>query len=728
MLHCCRQSVITCGVATLVVLSAGLQAQTTPIRGFPTDALPEQASREHFLRTAPDTGLLHEYILTMSEEPHHAGSPGAESVAEYVRDKYRSWGVDAWIEEFQVLLPTPVDRHVELLGPDGYVARLEETAFPEDKDAADAGQIPSFNAFSADGDVTGELVFVNYGLPEDYETLKRLGIDVAGKIVIAKYGRSWRGIKPKVAAEQGAIACLIYSDPEEDGYYVDEPYPVGPMRPEHGVQRGSVMDMPLHPGDPLTPGWGSSEGARRLERSDAQTIMPIPVLPISYGDAMPLLRALGGPVAPNNDWKGALPITYHIGPGPGEVRVALRFEWEVRSIFDVFARIPGAEYPDQWVIHGNHHDAWVNGAQDPLSGASTVMESVRSFSQLLETGWRPKRTMIFALWDAEEWGLIGSTEWGEEHADELREKGVAYFNTDSYSRGWYGVQGSHTLETFFREVARDTRDPESGKSALEALIDRDLERARTARDSLKARGQEFRIGALGSGSDYTVFIDFLNIAAANIGIGGAQPTGVYHSIYDSYDFFMRYHDPTFAYGKTLAGSMATAMLRMADAPTLPFSFSDAALTYADYVNQIADLADEEFGEGTLDITALRAAVGDLAAAGMGFDAALEAASALGSVALERERGALREINTLIYTSERELGIEDGLPRRPWFRHMMYAPGFYTGYGVKTIPAVREAVEQGDIDEARRYTAVVAGVITRLVGRVREVTARLRDLM
>ena len=727
MLRCSMLFVSTCLVAMIGLIPANLAAQNPPVRGFPQDALEELTRLEQVLRVTPDTALLHEYIRILSEDPHHAGSPGSKAVADYVLEKYESWGVDAWIEEFQVLLPTPIERHVELLGPNGYTARLEETAFAEDKDAADSGQLPSYNAFSADGDVTGELVFVNFGLPQDYETLDRMGIDVAGKIVIAKYGRSWRGIKPKVAAENGAIACLIYSDPEEDGYYVDEPYPIGPMRPEHGVQRGSVMDMPLHPGDPLSPGWGSSEGARRLDRSEAATIMTIPVLPISYGDAMPLLDALGGPVAPNNDWKGALPITYHVGPGPARVRVALSFDWQIRPIYDVFARIPGEVYPDQWVIHGNHHDAWVNGAQDPLSGAATVMESVRSFSTLLATGWRPKRTMIFALWDAEEWGLIGSTEWGEEHADELRENGVSYFNTDSYSRGWYGVQGSHTLETFFREVARDSRDPVTGRSTLQALVDRDLERARSERDSLRAQEREFKIGALGSGSDYTVFVDHLNIAAANIGIGGAQPTGIYHSIYDSYDFFMRYHDSTFSYGKMLAGSMAMAMLRMAEAPILPFSFSDAALTYADYVTQISGMATREFGKDSLDVEPLRSAVGALAEAGMQFDAALQGATSLGSASLDRRQVALEEINRMIYKSERDLGVEDGLPRRSWFRHMMYAPGFYTGYGVKTIPAVREAVEQGDLDEARRYTAVVADAIMRMVGTVRDVTARMQEL-
>lgn len=713
--------------ALTCVFSTDLTAQSTPIRGFPHDALAEQARLEEILRATPDTALLHEYLRIMSEEPHHAGSPGSKAVAEYALEKYRSWGVDARIEEFKVLLPTPLERHVELLSPDNYVARLEETAFPGDKDLADANQLPSFNAFSADGDVTGELVFVNYGIPQDYETLAELGIDVRGKIVIAKYGRSWRGIKPKVAAEHGAIACLIYSDPEEDGYYVDEPYPIGPMRPEHGVQRGSVMDMPLHPGDPLTPGWGSTDGARRLDRAEAATIMSIPVLPISFGDAMPLLRALGGPLAPNDDWKGALPITYHIGPGPATVRVALSFDWQLRSIYDVVVQIPGAVYPDQWVIHGNHHDAWVNGGQDPLSGAVAVMESVRSFSELMKTGWRPKRTMIFALWDAEEWGLIGSTEWGEDHAEELREKGVAYFNTDSYSRGWLGVQGSHTLETFFQELARDTRDPVTGKSALEAIVDRDLERALTPGDSLRASEREFRIGALGSGSDYTVFVDHINIASANIGFGGVQATGIYHSIYDSYDFFMRFHDPTFAYGKTLAGTMAVGMLRMADAPILPFSFSDAALTFAEYVSEISDLAAQEVGEGALDVSAMRSAVGELAEAGRAFDQALAVATALGANVLERESDALESINQMIYLTERELGTEDGLPRRPWFRHMMYAPGFYTGYGVKTIPAVREALEQGDLAEARSFTLVVADAVQRMATAVREVTDRLATL-
>ena len=390
-------------------------AQSAPIRGFPQDGLEERARVEAVLTQVPDSALLRQYMRVMSGSPHHAGSAGSKAVADFALSKFREFGLDAELAEFEALLPYPVSRHVEMLGPERYVAALAEPPLDEDEDSRDEGQLPPFNAYAADGDVTGELVFVNYGLPEDYERLEHMGIDVEGKVVIAKYGRSWRGIKPKLAAEHGAIACLMYSDPEEDGYYVGDVYPDGPMRPAFGVQRGSVMDMPVYPGDPLTPGWGSVKGARKLDRSEAVTLMSIPVLPLSHRDALPLLRALGGEVVPNDDWKGALPITYHVGPGPARVRVALEFEWRVRPVYNVIARIPGAVYPNQWIIHGNHHDAWVNGAADPISGAVTLLESARAFGELLRTGWRPKRTLIFALWDAEEWGLIGSTEWAEHH-------------------------------------------------------------------------------------------------------------------------------------------------------------------------------------------------------------------------------------------------------------------------------------------------------------------------
>lgn len=715
------------GLLAAAHVSAG-RAQTQPIRGFATDVLEERARLESVLRDTPDTALLREYMLVMSEEPHHAGSPASRRVAEYALAKLQSWGLDAEIEEFEALMPVPVARQVELLGPTRYVAKLEEPEIPEDKDSGDENQLPTYNAYSADGDVTGELVFVNYGIPADYEQLERMGIDVAGKVVIAKYGRSWRGIKPKVAAEHGAVACIIYSDPEDDGYYVDDVYPEGPMRPWMGVQRGSVMDMPTYTGDPLTPGWGSKPGGRKLDRSEARTLMTIPVLPISYGDAQPLLDALGGPVAPDEDWKGALPITYHVGPGPARVRVRLEFDWQVRPLYDVVARIPGTTADDQWVIHGNHHDAWVNGADDPISGAVALMESARSFSQLLETGWRPRRTIVLALWDGEEWGLLGSTEWAEFHGEELERNAVMYFNTDSNSRGWLNAAGSHSLETFVRQVARDIDDPDSGESALAAGMTHDLDEAKTAKDSTRIRDRGFRIGALGSGSDYTAFIDHLQVAAVNMGHGGGQPAGIYHSIYDSYDFYTRFLDPGFAYGKAQAGALGTAVLRMADAPLLPFKFSDAARTYGEYVEELEKLAVEKQGEyHGLDLSAVHRAVERLAAAGEAFDMAFDATTSRGTAWLERRARDLTAINREIYLTERDLRIGTGLPRREWFRHAIYAPGYYTGYGVKTMPGIREAVEQGDLDEAQVQTALVAAAINRMADRVGGVTERLRAL-
>lgn len=715
-------------LASVGIVAPPLAAQTASMRGFPADALAERARLEAALKAVPDTARLRQYLRVTTEEPHHASSPGSKAVADWALARFKEFGLDAQIEVFEALMPIPVSRHVELLSPERYVARLAEPAIPEDKDSGDRGQLPPYNAYSADGDVTAELVYVNYGVPEDYEQLAKLGIDVRGKIVIAKYGRSWRGIKPKVAAEHGAIACLIYSDPRDDGFYVNDPYPKGPVRGEWGVQRGSVMDMPTYPGDPLTPGWGGVAGGRKLARQEVQTLVTIPVLPLAWGDALPLLRALGGPVAPNDDWKGALPITYHVGPGPARVRVALQFDWQVRPLYNVIARIPGATYPNQWVMQGSHHDAWVNGAQDPTSSAVALVEMARAFAELRKTGWRPQRTLIFQLWDGEEWGLLGSTEWAEHHKAELVQNGVLYLNTDSYAWGWLTAGGSHALQTFAHEVTRDAWDPKSGGSALDALVKRAFERARTAQDSARLQERGYTISALGSGSDYTAFLDHLSLASLNLGYGGGIETGIYHSIYDSFDFFTRFLDPTFEYGKAQAGAVGLALLRLADAPVLPWSFTDAANTYRTYVEEIDSLATRTLGAGQqLDLAAVRAAVDDLAAAGRAFDAALERAVGLGSRTLRDKRRALEAINRDIYQSERDLGNEAGLPRRPWFKHTIYAPGYYTGYGVKTMPGIREAVEQKNVDEARAQAAIVATAVRRFAERARRVAQQLEAL-
>ena len=709
-----------------VMLLAGPVARSqtqAPIRGFFEHSAEAQREREERFRAIPKPENLREYMRVISEEPHHAGAPGSRKVAEYVLEKFKAWGLDAEIEEHEALMPFPTERVLELLGPESYKAKLEEPRVEVDKDSADAGQLPSFNAYSADGDVTGELVYVNYGIPEDYEQLAKLGVDVKGKIVIARYGRSWRGIKPKVAAEHGAIGCLIYSDPRDDGYFQGDTYPIGPYRPEHGVQRGSVMDMPVHPGDPLTPGWGAEQGGRKLDRSESKTLLKIPVLPIAYADALPLLRNLRGPLAPES-WRGALPITYHVGAGPARVRLKLAFDWQVRPLYNVIARINGSEQPDQWILHGNHHDAWVNGASDPTSGNVVLMETARGLGELIKTGWRPKRTIILASWDGEEWGLLGSTEWVEKHKDSLATNAVVYINTDSTGKGWLSMGGSHSLQAFINEVARDVPDPRgSGDSVLDARRKHEIEEARTDADKNKARRGDLRLAALGSGSDYTAFLDHLTIASLNLGFGGDGGGGVYHSAYDTFHWYTTFSDGDFSHSAALSRVIGTTLLRLADGDVLPFEFRGAATTFREYVEELEKLD----GATALDFSELRAAVMKLTAAADSFEAALKRLHGLDAEALERARPTLAHLNEILYTTERAFRHEPGLPRRDWFKHLVYAPGFYTGYGVKTMPGIREAIEQRQMDEARQFVPIVAAALSRLSADINRATEILDDL-
>ena len=659
------------------------------LRGYSEASQKAQLEWEDKMRAIPKPELLREYMKRLSAEPHHLGSAYDKQNAEYIRDKFQSWGFDAKIEEFEVLFPTPKERLLEMIEPARYTAQLKEPVVAEDPDSNDEGQLPTYNAYSGDGDVTGQLVYVNYGVPADYDELAKMGVDVKGKIVIARYGGSWRGIKPKVASEHGAIGCLIYSDPKDDGYFQGDVYPQGAYRPEQGVQRGSVMDMPVHPGDPLTPGIGAVKGARRLAREEANVIMKIPVLPISYGDALPLLKALGGAVVPE-PWRGALPITYHAGPGPSRVHLKLAFDWSLKTLYDVIARIEGSTYPDEWVIYGNHHDAWVNGADDPTSGMVTVMEAGRAFGELMKQGWRPKRTIIMCAWDGEEQGLLGSTEWAETHAEELRQKAVAYLNSDSTGKGWLGVGGSHSLERFINEVARDIAQPSMSKSMSEAMRERRIEQARSEEDKKELRERaDMRISALGSGSDYTPFLQHLGIASMNSGIGGQDGGGIYHSIYDSFYWYTKFSDGTFEYGRGLAQFNGTVVMRLADADVLPFEFTNVADTVTRYIDEIQKLAKRSAPPREVNLAALTSAASSLADSARRYEDALTKATAKGFQQVKQARA----LNELLYQSERKLTNDQGLPRRSWFRHQLYAPGFYTGYGVKTIPGVREAVEQ-----------------------------------
>ena len=676
---------------------------------------------EEKFRAIPRSDLLKESMRILSAEPHHLGSAQGKKNAEWMRDKLKSWGLDARLEEYDVLFPTPKERVLEMIAPEKFVAQLKEPGIAEDPDSTDANQLPTYNAYAADGDVTAPLVYVNYGIPADYEVLEKLGVSVKGKLVIARYGASWRGIKPKVAYEHGAIGCLIYSDPKEDGYYQGDVYPQGPYRNETGVQRGSVMDMPIHPGDPLTPGIGATKDAKRLAREDAKTILKIPVLPISYGDALPLLKRLRGSIVPEA-WRGALPITYHIG-GNEDVKVHLKlsFNWNQATTYNVIARITGSTYPDEWIIRGNHHDAWVNGADDPVSGLVAVLEEARSFSELIKQGWRPKRTIIFCAWDGEEQGLLGSTEWAEDHAAELTQKAVVYINSDSTGKGTLGMSGSHTLEHFMNDVARSIPDPKGKGTAWEAVKAAREKAATTdeAKRELRERG-DLRIGALGSGSDYTAFIDHLGIASLNLGFGGDGGGGIYHSIYDSFAWYTKFSDGDFTHTRALAQAAGTATLRLADADILPFEFTNLVDTIGNYVDDVARLAVVSKPATPVDLQPLRTAVDKLRSQADAYDRALRAAALSG-----KKLDDMKALNRLLFQSERKLLSEAGLPRRDWFKHQIYAPGFYTGYGVKTLPGVREALEQKNWSEAASQVIVISNALDTLSAQIQAAADKLQ---
>jgi len=738
-------------IACAALGAAGVRADDATLFGFSAKASAEQRALEAKFDAALRVENLRAWLKQLAARPHHVGSPWGKANAEFIAARFREWGLDTRIETFHVLFPTPVHRRLELIAPTRVAATLTEPPIPEDSTSGQSQeQLPPYNAYSIDGDVTGELVYVNYGVPGDYEELDRRGIDVKGKIVIARYGASWRGIKPKVAAEHGAIGCILYSDPRDDGYFTGDPYPQGGMRPERGAQRGSVADMPVHPGDPLTPFVGATTSAKRLDLKDAKTLTKIPVLPISHADALPLLRALAGPVAPER-WRGALPLTYHIGPGPALVHLQLKFDWTQAPAYNVIGVLKGAEEPDAWIVRGNHHDAWVNGASDPVSGMIAVMEEARVAGELARGEWKPRRTLVFAAWDAEEPGLLGSVEWAEAHADELRQKVVAYVNSDSNERGFLSVGGSHTLERLMNEVARDVIDPQKKISASERLRARTVlngsdEERRHVRDT-----GTFRIAALGSGSDYTPFLQHLGIASLNVGYDGEGEYGQYHSIYDSIDHYLKFMDRDLQYGIALAKTGGRIVLRLANAEILPFDPKGTSTSVSDYVTQVAKLADDmrtatdernrllddkvyvaaddpmqkllppkrHAAVPHMNFAPLRNAAARLDRSASAYDRAFAAATSGGRMP---PADARLKLNAILMKLERALTRSEGLPLRPWFRHHVYAPGFYTGYGVKTLPLVREAIEQRQWDAVPAAVERTAAVIDAFSAEVDRATA------
>ena len=735
-----------------------IAAEPPPLLGFSTTS----SQAERALEAKFDANLSNEAIRArlkdMSSQVNNVGSPHDKANAEASLAWFKAWGWDARIEVFDVLYPTPISETLELGGPAPFTATLKEPPIPGDASSNATDGLPAYVAFAADGDVTAPLVYVNYGMPEDYQTLARMGVDVKGKIVIARYGGGWRGLKPKLAQEHGAVGCIIYSDPADDGYGLGDVYPKGAWRNEHGIQRGSVLDMPIEAGDPLTPNIGATKDAKRLPLSEAKGIMKIPTLPISYGDAQHFLTAIEGQAAPRR-WRGQLPIVYKIGQSSAPVHLAVKSDWGQKPLYDVIAVMKGREHPDEWVVRGNHRDGWVMGAFDPLAGNVAMLEEAKSIGLLAKTGWRPKRTIVYASWDGEEPGLLGSTEWAEAHDAELKAKAVLYVNTDTNGRGVFGAEASYSAQKLVDQVVADVKDPETGASAgeraraaiqVQALApDATEEQKRRARDM--AAGGDLAIGDLGSGSDYTPFVQHLGIASINFEFGSeSEQGGVYHSLYDDFEHFERFGDPTGAYSVAMSQTAGRMVLRAADAEIVPLQFGDLAKGVAGHLEELHKLADamrlhSEALDKAIDAGAftladdptrkwvaperedaapaiafgpLDAAVDRLKASAARYDAA-----AADAAELTPDRRA--QVDAILLGVEQSLTDERGLPGRPWYKHLIYAPGVLTGYGAKTIPGVREAIEGRRWSEADDYAARTAQVINACSDRLDKATALLK---
>lgn len=733
-----------------LLLASAVIALATPAIGAPTGK--DEAIEAKF-DAAIDPAEMGKWLETMAAEPNHVGAPHNKKNAEMTLAQFKEWGWDAKIETFDVLYPTPLEVSLDLLGPEPYSVMLTEPPVEGDAPTQTKDALPAYLAFQGDGDVTAPLVYVNYGMPEDYEALKRMGVSVKGKIVIARYGAGWRGLKPKLAQEQGAVGCIIYSDPANDGYGLDDVYPKGLARPPQSFQRGSVMEMPTYPGDPSTPFIGSTKGAKRVSKANAKTILKIPAIPIAYGEAQKLMGALGGQVAPRG-FRGGLGETYHVGDdGAAKVHLVVKSDWSLKPAYNVVAMMAGAEYPDQWVLRGNHRDGWVMGATDPLSGHIAMMGEAKAIGALAKSGWKPKRTLVYLSWDAEEPGLIGSTEWAETHQAELKKKGLLYVNSDSNARGFLSVGGSHSLQEFVGEVADDVTDPQTKVSVEERLraylqvtgsaAGASGEDEKLAKIAANA-GKSLPLYAMGSGSDYSPFFQHLGMPALNIDYSGeGEGFGVYHSLYDDFAHHSRFVDPGFAYAGALAKTIGRVVLRAANADLPPQRYGVFADTVSGYLDEVKKLADAKRdaakahaaqaeagafllasdptkprGEPTMlkpvpyfNFAPLEEAVDRLKTSAAAYDSALAANGAALSPA---DKAKLFD---LARETEQTLSPKGGLPGRSWYQNLVYAPGTLTGYGAKTLPGVREAIEQERFDDVDKYAAITANALTAYAGKL-----------
>ncbi|MGI8837004.1 MAG: M28 family metallopeptidase [Pyrinomonadaceae bacterium] len=720
-----RLMVMTLGVA-LLSFNATLRSvwsqdnlnQPPVLDGFTAEGSATERRWEADFRAIPDPGSAREHLRRLTAEPHVAGTKEDYDTAIYVRDQIRSYGIPSELNEYEVLLPYPKQPSiVELVAPRRERLALKEAVVPEDPSSSNPKIIPLFNGYSASGDVTAPLVYVNYGLPPDYEALKKLGVDVTGKIAIARYGNSFRGVKAKVAQDHGAVGLIIYSDPADDGYMQGDVFPKGPWRPATSAQRGSVQFLSTAPGDPLTPGTPSIPGTPRLKMEEATTLTRIPVQPISYGDARRLLEPLQGALRPKG-FQGGLPFAYHVG-GTNDVRVHLKtdMDYQVRKIWNVISRIDGDQEKDRWVLMGNHRDAWTFGAVDPNSGTTAMLEAARSFGQLLKKGWKPRRTIVLCSWDGEEYGLLGSTEWVEHNAQELKQKAVAYLNMDAAVSGPnFGAGSVPSMWKLIRAVTRDIPDPKSGKTVYQQWQDRtrddnpnpELTDADAGSDTSIA---EARIGALGSGSDYTPFLQHLGIPSSDMGFGGDY--GVYHSAYDDFYWMSHFGDPTFMYHVTAARLWGTVAMRLANSTGLPLDYRDYAAQVRDFFTESMKTARQRKLTSNINEKQMNDAIDVFADEAERTDRARQDA-----INQPRNEPRLQRINDALIAVERDLTDARGLRGRPWYTHQIYAPGTYTGYAAQPLPDFRQALED-------RNTVKAGEALTRIVEALKRAAATLR---
>ena len=712
---------------TLAILlgSQLLVAQSPGPLGFAAGSIDAQAKAEKLFLDTVTPASARKWLAALTEEPHVAGTPAEKKVADYVLERFKEFGLAAELVRYDVFLNHPLRVSLKLVGPVEEDLKLHEDAYDVDKDSTPEGMFPAFHGYGASGKATGQVVYVNYGVPADFTRLESMGISVAGKIVLARYGSAFRGLKVKEAQDRGALGVLIYSDPRDDGYAAGEAYPDGPMRPPSAIQRGSVMFLSHVPGDPSTPGWPSTAGAKRLTRAQMTNVPKIPSLPISYAEAEKILRRLGGPVVPS-EWQGGLPFTYHVGPGGARVAMDVAMDEGLKPIYNVIATIPGTVEPEKKVILGNHRDAWTHGAVDPNSGTAAQLEVARALGAAIKSGWKPKRTIILASWDAEEYGLVGSTEWAEQHAADLQKNAIAYLNGDAVVSGPnLNMSGSPSLLAVAMETARDVSDPASGRPVSAGWESRQRSSwAQQAPVELNAKEDvrfAARLAPLGSGSDYTAFLDHLGVPSFDFGFSGGY--GVYHSVYDNFRWMDKYGDPGFQYhaaGARLWGLMA---MRLANADVVPLRYAtyardvqvDLDALRRDVVRR-ARAAEPPAAKPAIaaDFSEIVAALDELRAAGEAADRAADAAVKSGDAA------AIRRINDTLTSVESAFLDAKGLPNRPWFRHMLIGPGLTTGYAPWPFPALQEAVENKD-------GAMFASERARVVAAIKAGTERLRRL-